>query len=177
MAQREELFPSERHPDFVQTEWCKTWIDLATGFGYAARELTERRKRFGATIDQAGIAIFFLQRHRIELLLKAWLVDLRAPRRDTHRLDVLLKAVDRLVKPKYPDEWQQFDSEHGAFVRLVASKDEGSFVFRYPEDKSGTAFERPDYIDLDVMHGQVEALETAITGFMDYEAELRTAGP
>jgi hypothetical protein len=177
VTSREDLFPSRKNPDYVQTEWCESWLDLATGFGYAAEELTRRRADFGATIDQAGIAIFFLQRHRIELLLKAWLDDMGAPERGTHRLDVLYEAVRRVVEPKYPDDWKHFEAEHGAFIRLVASEDEGSFVFRYPEDKKGTKFERPDYIDLDFLHERVEALEASVSGFIDYEWELRNAGP
>jgi hypothetical protein len=32
----EEIFPAERHLDYVQTEWSNGWTAGASGFGYAA---------------------------------------------------------------------------------------------------------------------------------------------
>lgn len=59
MALFDDIFPSERHPRLVQTEWAKDWFDGAAGFGYVAEHLTSDHARFGATIDQVGLAVSF----------------------------------------------------------------------------------------------------------------------
>lgn len=177
MGIREELFPSTRHARLVQTEWCKDWFDTALGFGYVAEELTERRATFRASIDQAGIAIFFLQRHRVELTLKGWLASLGSSDFGSHNLVVLLGKVRKLVRTKHPEEWQHFDSTHGELVRAIAAVDEGSFTFRYPVTRDGTPVKRPDFIDLDVMQERVEAFFYAVVGWVDHEAELHSRGP
>lgn len=177
MGIHEELFPAERHARLVQTEWCQDWFDTAMGFGYIAEELTERRAIFLASIDQAGIAIFFIQRHRVELTLKGWLETLGSPNLGSHDLVGLLKEIKKLVGAKYPEEWQRFDSTYGELVRVIADVDKGSFTFRYPVTKKGKPVERPKFIDLDVLQERVEAFSDAVSGWVECEAELKSQGP
>lgn len=67
MGVYDELFPSHQSPAFVQTLWSEGAHGIAGGFEYAARHLTEHRNEFGATIDQVGLAVFFLQRRRVKV--------------------------------------------------------------------------------------------------------------
>ena len=55
----DDLFPSRRHQGLVQTEWASGWHAGGSGFGAAAEYLTEDRSKFGAEIDQVGLAVFF----------------------------------------------------------------------------------------------------------------------
>src|SRR4051794_32413225 len=101
MSVHDDIFPTHRREDFVQTEWAKGWAYAVIGFGYAARMLTEARAQMHANVDQIGLAVFYLQRHRIELVLKQALVDLgestATVARLPHRLDVLWRKFGELV--------------------------------------------------------------------------------
>lgn len=68
MGVREDIFPTEQRVGYVQTEWASGWAYGVIGFGEAARMLTEQRAKMHANIDQIGLAVFYLQRHRVELV-------------------------------------------------------------------------------------------------------------
>jgi hypothetical protein len=70
MAVADEIFPQEQWFEYAETKYAAGWSDVFWGFGYAAKYLTKHRSELGALVDQAGVAIFFLQRHRVELGLK-----------------------------------------------------------------------------------------------------------
>lgn len=85
----EEIFPAERRMELAQTEWAEGWAAAAAGFGFAAEYLMKNASSLGATVDQAGLAIFFLQRHRVELILKNLLSMVEVPFPPTHSLQKL----------------------------------------------------------------------------------------
>lgn len=70
MSASDEIFPSEGREAYVQTRWAKGWGYNVIGFGYAARMLTEQRVKMHANVDLIGLAVFYLQRHRVELVIK-----------------------------------------------------------------------------------------------------------
>jgi hypothetical protein len=153
-----ELFPDDRDPRLVQTEWATGWGSIASGFGYAAEKLTQGRSGFGATIDQAGLAIFFLQRHRVELILKHTIHALGVEVPGSHGLGLLWDCVRVAVEARDPAAWASFSADHGGLIDALKRVDDTSFAFRYPVDRKGVAVDRPTFIDLDALHARIEDL-------------------
>jgi hypothetical protein len=108
MALFDKIFPSQRDDGLVQNQWADGWLNGASGFGYAAEYLTESRKAFGATIGQVGLAVFFLQRHRAEMILKGLLNFAGAAATDKHGLVYLWDRCREVLKPLDATAWQQF---------------------------------------------------------------------
>jgi hypothetical protein len=167
----DEIFPSERKSGYVQTEWAQGWGDIAAGFGYAAEHLTEHRLDFGATIDQTGLALFFLQRHRVELELKALLQAAGAGMSGEHSLARLWALCESTLKPRDPDEWRDFATSHADLIEALNRVDEGSYTFRYPVDRSGQKVDRPQFINPVALHEYVEQFSAGVSGYIDYLTE------
>jgi hypothetical protein len=89
MNAREEIFPPKGRVEFVQTEWARGWGAASSGFAEAARVLTKRAHRVGPSVDQVGLVVFFLQRHRVELALKQLLDFLGQEFEPKHSLSYL----------------------------------------------------------------------------------------
>lgn len=171
----DEIFPDRRDRDFVQTEWATGWGYGSIGFAEAARFLTENKKQFHASIDQVGLVIFFLQRHRVELALKELLVahsvdltNIKPP----HSLPALWGACEQ-VAGSGSEGWQYLDSAGSELVALLHERDPGSHTYRYPVDRKGKPHERPKFINLAALEEHVNALVNAIGGYMDHSEEAR----
>jgi HEPN domain-containing protein len=169
MGLKEEIFPRTRNAEYVQTQWAKGWTYGAIGFQEAARFLTEHRRDFGATIDQTGLAIFFLQRHRVELAIKEVLVaDGQNPR--GHSLAELWKKCRTAVGSKSSD-WRELDKEGSELVALLHGCDPDGTRFRYATDLDGKAQVRPAYIDLDALEKHVNGFVALLQGYLTQEEE------
>jgi hypothetical protein len=176
MGEREEIFPSEQKEAYVQTQWARGWAYGVIGFGYAARMLTEQRARMHANVDQIGLAVFYLQRHRVELVIKQALVDLGAEPAEVaklgHNLNRLWKRLESVVRANGDDHWQSLQDDHGEFLSAMHGADEGSFSYRYPIDKSGEESRRADFIDLDALERHAESFESGVQGYTDWVQEM-----
>lgn len=176
MGIREEIFPSERRDAYVQTEWSKGWGYVGIGYREAARLLTKERGTFGASVDQTGLAIFFLQRHRVELALKE-LLDARGEgKRETklqHSLVRLWQACKQLVGADTV-EWQQMDLGSELII-VLDEADPGSYSFRYPVNRHGNEVERPQFINLDALGTHVDDFVSSIDGYLAYIEEVEQA--
>ena len=175
MSVHDDIFPKQQHPGYVQTEWAAGWGYAVIGFGSAARMLTEQRKRMHASVDQIGLAVFYLQRHRVELVLKQALVDLHedptAVAKLGHKLEDLWPRVGEVVRAIDPKHWQILDDECGEFVATMHRADEGSFSYRYPIDRAGAESKRAPFIDLDALDRHADNFQNAIEGYTDWLAE------
>ncbi len=164
----DEIFPASGHPAYVQTEWSKGWAYAVIGFGGAARMLTEQRGEMHASVDQVGLAVFFLQRHRVELVIKQALVDLGedpvAVAKFKHDIANLWRKLGEVVRTENPNHWEQISSEHSDFVAAIDEADRGSFSYRYPIDMAGGEPERAPFIDLDASSAMRTPLRTASRG-------------
>jgi hypothetical protein len=169
---REEIFPAERRLEYVQTEWAEGWTAGAAGFGYAAEFLTKNAPSFGATIDQAGLAVFFLQRHRVELILKDLLGFLAVEFPPTHSLRRLWELCQEGFKSSDLD-WDEFQSENGEFVEALIAVDDGAATFRFPVDRDGAQIDRPAFIDLKALNRHADKLYWEVAGCMDYLWEAK----
>jgi len=172
----DEIFPDTRHPDFVQTEWARGWGYGSIGFAEAARFLTEHTVDFHASIDQVGLVVFYLQRHRIELALKELLIahgfdlkEIKSP----HSLDALWNACEATISAAATEAWDYLRSTGAELIALLHEVDPDSDAFRYPVDRKGKKHERPNYIDLAALEKHVNALCEAINGYMAYSDQAR----
>jgi len=177
MGARDEIFPTDQHPAYVQTQWAKGWTYNVIGFGAAARLLTEQRASMHASVDQIGLAVFYLQRHRVELIIKQSLVDLgREPvevAKLGHNLDRLWRELGTVVSSIDADHWRALVNDYAEFVAVVHEADEGSFSYRYPIDKAGSESKRADFISLEALERYAEGFEYGIHGYTDWVAEGR----
>lgn len=176
MSIREEIFPAERRLEYVQTEWAEGWTAGAAGFGYAAEFLTKNARSFGASIDQAGLAVFFLQRHRVELILKDLLGFLGVEFPPTHSLRRLWQLCQEGFESS-DLKWDEFQSENGEFIESLIAVDDGAAAFRFPVDREGAQVDRPAFIDLKALNHHADKLYWEAFGCMDFlaeaEAEMR----
>jgi hypothetical protein len=180
----DEIFPADRHPDFVQTEWSRGWAYQSIGFGQAARILTEHSSSLQGSIDSVGLAVFFLQRHRVELVLKELLLahggnlnKVQPP----HSLDALWKACGRAIGADV-EGWRYIESEGAGIVMLLHEHDPSSHTYRYPVDRKGNEHRRADQINLAALERHVSRLVSAIDAYKaqseqarEYEEEMHRA--
>jgi hypothetical protein len=168
----DEIFPAERRMEYVQTEWAQGWTASAAGFGYAAEFLTKNARSFGASIDQAGLAVFFLQRHRVELILKDLLgfLDVKFP--PTHSLRRLWELCQEAFESSDLN-WDEFQSENGEFIEALIAVDDGAATFRFPVDREGAEIDRPAFIDLKALNHHTDKLYWEAAGCMDYVSEAK----
>lgn len=176
MSAADDIFPSHQHPDFVQTQWAEGWAYTLIGFGGAARMLTEQRKKMNASVDQIGLAVFYLQRHRVELVVKHALVNLGHAPVDVaklpHTLDVLWRELGDAVKANNPNHWQELDLRYADFIYAIHQADQGSFAYRYPVDRGGSTSQRAPFIDLEALERYADDFENGIAGYTDWLDEL-----
>jgi len=171
-----QIFPSDRDERLVQTQWASDWLDGAAGFGYAANCLMQHVTELGALIDQAGLAIFFLQRHRVELALKGLLDAVGADVPNSHDLDYLWTHCEATVEPRDPDAWATFRADHHELVQVLNGVDQSSFTFRYPVDTKGAKATRPEFIDLAILDKHVKDLHSGVSGYVGYLTESSDDG-
>jgi hypothetical protein len=173
---QDEIFPSERHPDYVQTEWSRGWGYGSIGFADAARFLTEHRARFHASIDQVGLVVFYLQRHRVELALKELLVahkvDLSTIK-SPHSLRALWNVCGGAISAVDKQSWDYLDAAGTEVVSVLDSVDPDSAAFRYPENRKGEEHVRPKFIDLGALEKHVDTFSAAISGYTAYSDEMQ----
>jgi hypothetical protein len=171
MSLADDIFPTTGSEQFVQTEWADGWFAGAAGFGYAAEHLTEHRKEFGALIDHTGLAVFFLQRHRAEMVLKGLLDFAKQEIPRGHALLDIWDKCKKVLEPRDAAGWKEFADDHHELVKALDRVDQSSFTFRYPVDNEGVKNTRPAFIDLDVLNEHVDSLEHGAGGYIDYLTE------
>lgn len=156
---------------WVQTEWAADWLATAHGFGLAANYLTDHREDFHAEIDQARVAIFFLQRHRVELLIKAIIDQHKIEVPHTHSLKPSWDVLKDTIRGLDDDTADHLAEQGDALIQLLDVAEASSMTFRYPVDKLGARSDRPDNINLEALNKRIEDFDLALTGAMDYLSE------
>jgi hypothetical protein len=183
MGVRDEIFPTKpRRRDHVQTQWASGWAYAVIGFGEAARMLTEQREKMQASVDQIGLAVFYLQRHRVELVIKQALTDLGVPYDEVtgprHNLAKLWRRLGVAVEEKTSaDHWRELSEEHGGFIAVVHEADQSSLTYRYPVDLAGTENRRADFIDLHALEHYAARFENGLQGYTDMVDAIQREAP
>lgn len=179
MSMSDDIFPRTPSRAFVQTQWADGWAFAVLGFGSAARMLTEQRASMHGTVDQIGIAVFYLQRHRVELVMKQALVDLGEDRgavaKLNHNLDAIWRRLGEVVSAIDSKHWRRLDGDFRDFVSTIHRADEGSFAHRYPIDRRGADVKREEFIDLDTLENYAAGFEGGIWAYTDWLSKSRQA--
>lgn len=169
----EAIFPNERKERFVQTEWATGWGATTSGFRLAAEHLTKNAHVFRAEIDQVGLAVFFMQRHRIELVLKALNEAAGVEFKPTHSLRTLWSRCEAPLRKLDAKNWKTFKADHDPLIDAIARVDDGSFTFRYPVDTKGVEVERPQFVDLAALNEYVDKFMYDAHGWVDWIWEMK----
>lgn len=197
MTLEEEIFPSGQHVRLVQTRWTDGWEGVASGFAGAAKLLTDNRSQFGATIDQVGLAIIYLQRHRVEIAMKSLLFTCTGNVKRGHNLCTLWNECKKTIGPS-SEAWTDL-ARNTELVALLQKHDGRSTTFRYPADTKPSEAERgelgnpgegqiadhhdheddenvgdnvrPPYVDLEALEKHVENFVWDLRGYCAYIEE------
>jgi hypothetical protein len=140
----------------VQTEWATGWSAATAGFGYTAEFVTKHADQLGSLIDQAGLAVFFLQRHRVELVMKNLLGVAGATIRNTHSLSRLWDDCREALESLDPETCQSFARDHEELIEALSKADDNAEAFRFPVDTKGNEIARPAFVDLRALNTHVE---------------------
>jgi hypothetical protein len=171
------LFPAEGTWEHVQTAWTRTGADYELGFEEAARllvELASEKQR--AAGDHVGLAVVFLERHRLELMLKNGIGYLSRKATQGHRLMALWDEFERLATQSGYIDAAQFEDSR-ALVTALDRVDPIGQAFRYPADNKGRPHTTPEFIDLPVLHAAVNQVWRDVAGTLGYLEQLEDSAP
>lgn len=153
----DSIFPSGDPRDgyILRLELVGSWESQFLGLGRLTAFLTPRLLAEAHAVDDMGINVVFLQRHRVEIGLKLILERAQATPVGDHRIDSLWKrCVHACMEAGFSPQWQNFDSAQKDFAYLLDRVDPGAATFRYPVDKHNQPWKR----------GQVDLAELEQTG-------------
>lgn len=170
------IFPSGDPGDghILRLELVGSWESQFLGLGRLTAFLTPRLLAEAHAVDDMGINVVFLQRHRVEVGLKLILERAQATAVGDHKIDALMKRCDQACTAVgFSSEWKRFAGAQKGYADLLDRVDPGAATFRYPVDKHNQPWKR----------GQVDlaALERAGAAFqrdvVTLVRELATAEP
>jgi hypothetical protein len=162
----ERIFPAARSPTplDMRMELVGSWESQLIGIGRLTAFLTPRMLRESHAVDDMGLSVLFLQRHRVEVGLKLIIERCGARIPNTHDIVTLVDACRRACTAAgAKSEWTQLEGEQLEFITLMHEVDPTAATWRYPIDRGGRPAGRRPFVNL-------EALEEAGTGF---EAAIR----
>lgn len=141
----DSIFPGGEPRDgyILRLELVGSWESQFLGLGRLTRFITPRLLAEAAGVDDMGVNIVFLQRHRVEVGLKLILERSGAELVDKHNIDALwVRCAEACSDAGFSARWGDFDlaqKEFGATLNLV---DPGAATFRYPVDRRNQPWRR-----------------------------------
>lgn len=169
----ERIFPTPppRDGNIVRTGFVGGWEAQLRGTGRMTAFTTDHLLRFSAALDDVGLALVFMQRHRLELGLKLLLERADATEKAIkagHDLAKLDSACgEALGGGPRADEWRRFGEKHGSLIALIDEVDRGSDVFRYPVGRDRRPLRRPALIDLAELERGTAAFHDSVLELVD----------
>jgi hypothetical protein len=151
------IFPGgePRDGNILQLELVGSWESQLLGLGRLTAFLTPRLLEEAFAVDDMGVNVVFLQRHRVEVGLKLILERMDASAVGDHNIDTLWKRCDRACREAgFPSHWEAFGRAQREFAYLLNRVDPNAATFRYPVNKSNQPWER----------GQVDLMELENAG-------------
>ena len=170
------IFPSGDPRDgyILRLALVGSWESQFLGLGRLTAFLTPRLLAEAHAVDDMGLNVVFLQRHRVEVGLKLILERAQATPVGDHRIDQLWKrCTQACMKAGFSSQWQKFDDAQKEFAYLLDRVDPGAATFRYPVDKHNQPWKRGQ-VDLAEMEQAGAAFEDDVLGLV---RELATAEP
>jgi len=151
------IFPSGDPRDgyILRLELVGSWESQFLGLGRLTAFLTPRLLAEAHAIDDMGINVVFLQRHRVEVGMKLILERAQATAVGDHKIDALWKRCDQACAAAgFSSQWQTFGGAQKDYTYLLNRVDPGAATFRYPVNKHNQPWKR----------GQVDLAELERTG-------------
>lgn len=151
MSLEDLIFPPgpPRDGHILRLDLVSTWESQLLGVSRATAFLTPRLLSQSHAVDDIGLYVVFLARHRVELGLKLILERSTTTILPTHRIAPLFAACETACSAAgYRSSWDRFASRQSEFVALMDAADEGSATFRYPVDPSMRPWPRKGHVDL-----------------------------
>jgi hypothetical protein len=170
------IFPSGGPRDgyILRLELVGSWESQFLGLGRLTAFLTPRLLAEAHAVDDMGVNVVFLQRHRIEVGLKLILERAQADPVGDHRLDVLWKRCDQACAAAgFSSQWHTFVRAQKDFVDLLNRVDPGAATFRYPVDTDNQPWKRGQ-VDLAELEQAGAAFQQDVLSLV---RELATAEP
>jgi hypothetical protein len=132
------IFPSgePRDGNILRLELVGSWESQFLGLGRLVAFLTPRLLEEAFAVDDIGVNVVFLQRHRVEVGLKLILERMGATAVGGHGIAALWRRCDlACAEAQFSSQWEAFDRARREFADLVDRVDPGAATFRYPVDR------------------------------------------
>jgi len=175
MSLSEEIFPPPpaRDGNVLRLELVGSWESQLLGLGRLTAFLTPRLINQSHAVDDMGLYVVFLQRHRVEVGLKLILERVDAPIPNTHIVkDLFGVAESACKKVGFVAEWQTLADAQREFVDLMDEIDPAAATFRYPVDRNAKPWLRRPLVDLVALEAAGAEFESAVTGLIRQLAHL-----
>lgn len=172
----DRIFPSGDPRDgyILRLELVGSWESQFVGLGRLTAFLTPRLLAEAHAVDDMGINVVFLQRHRVEVGLKLILERAQATAVGDHNIDALWKRCDRACGAAgFSSSWQTFADDQKDYAYLLNRVDPGAATFRYPVDKHNQPWKR-EQVDLAELERTGAAFQQDVVALV---RELATAEP
>lgn len=172
----ERIFPPPpaRDGHIVRTQFVGSWEAQFRGTGRLTAFITDHLLRFSAALDDAGLSLVYMQRHRLELGLKLLLErsgaagDAIAAGHDLAKLQAVCETV--IGSGTHAERWKQFRAEHDPLIQLISEVDRQSIVFRYPVGRDQRPLTRPPLIDLEELERATSSFHASVDSLVDHFA-------
>lgn len=174
---RNAIFPSgpPRDGHILRLRHVASWESQFAGIGRVTALATDRLLTERHAVDDAGLTVIYLQRHRIEIGLKLILERAAVAMRPGHQLKPLVAAcAQACTVAGFGDAWTTFHAAQGVYIDLMDAVDPGSMTFRYPVDRSNQPWVRDGLVDLAALEAAGISHERAVLGLI---AELAALEP
>lgn len=175
MSLTDKIFPMPpaRDGNVLRLGLVGSWESQFLGLGRLTAFLTPRLLKQSHAVDDMGLYVVFLQRHRVEVGLKLVLERATAPIANTHAIRHLLDVCGmECTKVGFAAESQQFTDAQREFAELMDEVDPGAASFRYPVDQHDNPWPRRPLVDLVELERAGKDFESAVSGLIRGLAEL-----
>jgi hypothetical protein len=139
------IFPGgePRDGNILRLELVGSWESQFLGLGRLTAFLTPRLLNEAFAVDDMGVNVVFLQRHRVEVGLKLILERMGATAVGDHRIEALWNRCDQACDGAgFSSQWDAFGRAQREFAYLLNRVDPGAATFRYPVDKGNQPWKR-----------------------------------
>jgi hypothetical protein len=151
------IFPAgePRDGNILRLELVGSWESQFLGLGRLTAFLTPRLLEEAFAVDDMGVNVVFLQRHRVEVGLKLILERMDATPVGDHSIDSLWSRCDQACQQAgFSSQWDIFARAQKEFAHTLNRVDPGAATFRYPVNRKNQAWKR----------GQVDLIELEKAG-------------
>lgn len=156
------IFPAGDPRDgyILRLDLVGSWESQFLGLGRLTGFVTPRLLAEAHAVDDMGVSVVFLQRHRVEVGLKLILERAGETSVGDHEVPALWSRCDQgCAAAGFASQWQTFTDAQQEYADLLGTVDPKAATFRYPVDMNNQPWRR----------GQVDLaeLERAGAGFQE----------